>query len=161
MELLVMLVGEDAILPKPEFLDDVELRFQVPSGSVGLADPGVAVGYGDHAVNLAQGPLWLVDIIPVGRADPVYQLLTTEQAPPTRALRNRVVARIASTGSSICPVELQGKAGRSPITGSLGCSLLLATITFRLWHRVITYCRTVTGISSWEIVFVHSRCCSI
>ena len=57
MELLVMLVGEDAILPKPEFLDDVELRFQVPSGSVGLADPGVAVGYGDHAVNLAQGPL--------------------------------------------------------------------------------------------------------
>ena len=51
------LVGEDAILTKPEFLDDVELRFQVPSGSVGLADPGVAVGYGAHQGNLAQGPL--------------------------------------------------------------------------------------------------------
>ena len=63
MELLVMLVGEDAILPKPEFLDDVELRFQVPSGSVGLADPGVAVGYGDHAVNLAQGPLCIFALI--------------------------------------------------------------------------------------------------
>ena len=47
-------------LPDSELLQDVELRFHVPGGVVGLADPDVSVGYGDHGVNLAKGPLWPV-----------------------------------------------------------------------------------------------------
>ena len=46
-------VREDMLPPDSELLQDVKLRLQVPGRVVGLADPGVAVGYGDHQVNLA------------------------------------------------------------------------------------------------------------
>ena len=49
--------GEDVLLADPELLEHVVLSFRAPRGIVGLADPGVTVGDGDHEVILAQGPL--------------------------------------------------------------------------------------------------------
>ena len=58
-------IGEDVLLPDSELLQYVELRLKVPGGIAGLAIPGVAVGKGDHEVNLAQSPLPLVGDFPL------------------------------------------------------------------------------------------------
>ena len=48
MELPVIGGVGDVRSPDSELLKDVDLRFQVPCGVVGLAEPGVASSDGDH-----------------------------------------------------------------------------------------------------------------
>ena len=64
---------------------DMELRFRVPRGIVGVADPGLAVGEGGHKVNLAKGRFCLLaknkDRIDLCHHDALF-VITSSLGPP-------------------------------------------------------------------------------